>query len=240
MGSVDETLPPLLASLKTVDFPDGTSYELLEPITSFRHCHDGSPREARIVYRCKRSKVESAQGDDEEFIMKLKVQADGPGCEPQKGPSTTTAAEIKALKIFANADSPVTPHLVAYKSDVQGAEGLLPGGYLNFLVMTKMPGKALFDVRYVDFSKEQKDEISQVFLQALKAVHDLHIDPIDRGLRNVLWDSGMRKCSIIDFELWDEISAPPTFGDMQQLERWGLARTPVAKGHWEAWNLMGR
>ena len=240
MGSVDEALPPFLASLKIVNFPDGTSFELLEPITTFRHCHDGSPREARIVYRCKRAKAASAPDDEDEFIMKLKVQADGPNCEPQEGPSTTTAAEIKALEIFTKADSPIAPHLVAWKRDVQGPEGLLPGGYLNYLVMTKMPGKALFDIRYVDFSKEKKDEISQIFLQALKSVYDLHIDPIDRGLRNVLWDPETRKCSIIDFELWDEISAPPAVDDTKQLQRWGLARTPAAKGHWEAWNLMGR
>lgn len=239
MGSADETIPTFLASLKTVDFSDGNSFELLEPLTNFRHCHDGTPREARIVYNCRRVSSSSQQHDKNEYIMKVKVQVQGPGCEPEEGPSTTTAAELNALDIFTKADTPIAPHLVSWKKQVQGTDGLMPGGYLTFLVMTKMAGNALFDMRYVDFPKAKKDEITQIFLQALQSIYDLGVEPIDRGLRNVLWDEEARSCSIIDFELWNPTS--DTIGDeTKQLQRWGLIRAPPAKDHWAAWNLMGR
>ena len=53
---------------KVVEFPDGARYELLQPLTDYRACHDGIPAEARILYICKELK------SDQEYVVKVKVQ----------------------------------------------------------------------------------------------------------------------------------------------------------------------
>lgn len=93
---------PFLDQILT--FPDGTSYQRLEPITDFRQCHGTTPPERRILFRCRRvTSPEAASspnaphnGDDsldgnedeeqgEEYILKIKVQI------PDDSTTTTTA-----------------------------------------------------------------------------------------------------------------------------------------------------
>jgi hypothetical protein len=72
MEGADGAIPAFLA--KVVDFSEGISYELLQPLTNFRHCHDGTPAEARIVFLCRQLGPDSQQPSNNEFVMKIKVQ----------------------------------------------------------------------------------------------------------------------------------------------------------------------
>ncbi|KIW91979.1 uncharacterized protein Z519_06961 [Cladophialophora bantiana CBS 173.52] len=239
---MEEAAPILPGYLdKIVDFADGNAYELLKPLATYRSCHDGTPAEARIVLTCRRREGDSSSLD--EYVMKIKIQIPGgerrPSNSPEVGPSTTTAHELKALEKLRHTHSAFTPVLVNFKKAVQPAQGPLPGGYLTFLVMTKMPGDSLFNMYYWGMPTEERDEITQKFLVALKWIHAQGIEPVDCGLRNILWERETKKCSIIDFELWRETDAP-LGDDTKELQRWGLARQPAAKNHWEAWNQMFR
>ncbi|KIW83504.1 hypothetical protein Z517_02749 [Fonsecaea pedrosoi CBS 271.37] len=226
---------------KVVEFPDGTAFELLKPLATYRSCHDGTPAEARIVLTCRPCSGDCSPVD--EYVMKIKIQIPGgerrPSNSPELGPSTTTAHELQALEKFRETDSACTPVLVNFKKAVQPAEGQLPGGYLTFLVMTKMPGDSLFNMYYWGMTTEERHDITQKFLVALRWIYAQGIEPVDCGLRNILWDPETKKCSIIDFELWRETET--SVGDeTKELQRWGLARQPAAKNHWEAWNQMFR
>jgi hypothetical protein len=50
------------------------------------------------------------------------------------GPSGPSAAEIEALERFKKADIQSVPHLVTWTRQVQGPQGLLPGGYIVLTV----------------------------------------------------------------------------------------------------------
>jgi len=67
MQETDKSIPTFLD--KVVDFK-GTSYELIQPLTNFRHCHDGVPAEARIVFTCK----QIGHDPQSENVIKIKVQ----------------------------------------------------------------------------------------------------------------------------------------------------------------------
>lgn len=69
MNSEGKSLPIFLDRL--VQFPDSTSYELLDPLTNYRSCHYGRPLEARMVFLARRS---MPPGSDEQFVAKVKVQ----------------------------------------------------------------------------------------------------------------------------------------------------------------------
>jgi len=153
--------------------------------------------------------------------------------------STTTRAEVKALQRFRDANSTHAPWLVEYKHAIQGADGPLPGGYLTFTVMTKMPGDSLHNLYYWGMSSEEREEITSEFLRALRSIYALGIEPVDCALRNVLWERETRRCTIIDFELWRETDGPVE-DESKELQRWGLARQPSAKSWWEAWNTQWR
>ena len=65
----DEPVPEFIP--QTVTFSSGETFELVEALTNYRSCHDGTPFEARIVFRCRRTSEETS---NEELIMKVKVQ----------------------------------------------------------------------------------------------------------------------------------------------------------------------
>lgn len=154
---------------RIVDFPDGASYKLLDPLTDYRACHDGTPLEARIVYTCRR--VDS--DNDVEAVVKIKVQLPGISgtdrWKPEEGPSSTTAQEFKALEIFRKADSTYAPHLLGFKRGVQGDKFPLPGGYITYTLMSKVPGETLFN-HYWSLPEEERQDLAQKFLGALRCV----------------------------------------------------------------------
>ncbi|KAK5306451.1 hypothetical protein LTR99_002142 [Exophiala xenobiotica] len=186
-------IPPYIDRI--VDFDDGKSYELLQPLTTFRHCHDGTPPEARMVFVC-RQRARADVGGTQEYVVKVKIRVPARGGQgddseaqaPEAESSTTTRAELKALKKFRGANTTYAPLLVNYKQAVQGSSGPLPGGYMTFTVMTKMPGDSLHNLYFWGMAEDEREEIVQKFLVALRSIYTLGIEPVDCALRNVLWE----------------------------------------------------
>lgn len=52
-------------------------------------------------------------------------------------------AEIAAFKTLKFAQSHVAPQLLALRQDTQGNDGLIPGGYIDYLVWATVPGKPI-------------------------------------------------------------------------------------------------
>ncbi|KAK5087852.1 hypothetical protein LTS08_008375 [Lithohypha guttulata] len=233
MAGAEEPVPDFIE--QTITFQDGQSFEILKPLTNYRSCHDGTPKEARMVFTCRRI---SPDASTEEYVMKVKTQLPAEGQVPIVHPSTTTEHELKALTTFHNVKSSFAPQLVGFHCQAQDGRGPLPGGFQTFTVMTKMPGYALFG-KYWNMSTQDRDEIIPKAAEALRSIYALGIEPVDRGMRNVIWDPDMKQCSIIDFELWNE-TQEIFADDKTELQRWGLIRTPPAKDHWAAWNSMYR
>jgi len=162
-------IPPYIDRI--IEFDDGKSYELLQPLTTFRHCHDGTPPEARMVFICRLR--EQADAGTQEYVVKVKIRVPARGQDddseaPEAESSTTTRAELKALMKFREAKTTYAPLFVNYKKAVQGSSGPLPGGYMTFTVMTKMPGDSLHNLYFWGMSEEEREEIVQEFLVALR------------------------------------------------------------------------
>lgn len=104
-----------------------------------------------------------------------------------KGPSTTTAAELTALQKFRDAKTDFAPQLVAFHQQPQDDRGPLPGGFITFTIMTKLPGFALFG-KYWNLDSSERDQIVPKAVQALRALNEIGIEPTDRGMRNVIWE----------------------------------------------------
>jgi hypothetical protein len=171
------TLPFLDLIIKS---SDGTTFERLESITDFRQCHGVVPLERRILYRCRRlsstpSSSASQCNDKDDYILKVKVQIPDPDSNPTSQPATpahsnATEHELNALQIFREAGTEYAPRLVAFETLRQSPEGLLPDGYISCTIMTKLPGKSLFDLGYWSLGPEDREKIQQRFLEALTYV----------------------------------------------------------------------
>lgn len=173
---------------QTITFSNpNISFKRLDPITDFRQCHGVHPPERRILYRCRRLSstartVTATATGDNDYILKVKVQIPDPDDTKDSnsdsaasstavpGPSDATTHELEALQLFRDGKSEVGPHLIAFQTFPQGENGLLPGGYISYTVMSKLPGKSLFDLGYWSLSFEERAEIQEHFLEALRSV----------------------------------------------------------------------
>lgn len=79
--------------------------------------------------------------------------------QPDPGLSTTTAVEVKALEKFREKGFKYTPHLVAFENVKQSEDRPLLGGYVTYIVMTRMPGWSAYDLRYWDQDPEEQERI---------------------------------------------------------------------------------
>ena len=187
---------------KIIDFDNGDRYERSQPLTDLRK----DPGEARIIYTCRKLPTSTTDDDDDsivdegEFVVKIKAKWPGPQNIHHEGPSPGTAAELEALSKFTQAKLLHVPHLIAWKRAIQTPDGVHPGGYIIYLVITKMPGRNLFDLGYWSFSQQKRAEIQAAFIEKLNEIRALGIAPYDCALRNVLWDDDARVLSIVDFE----------------------------------------
>lgn len=122
--------------------------------------------EARIVYTCQPS-YQTCLG---EYILKIKVQIPGNSnnASPAEGPSNITALECTALSKLRDASATHAPRLVGFKQSVQGEDGPLPGGYISYTVMNKLPGDTLFNIGFWGRSEGERAEITQKFLEILR------------------------------------------------------------------------
>lgn len=155
----------------SIEFPDGTIYQRLQPITDVRQCHDGFPAEARVLFHCKRLKP--TQDTDDDLVLKVKIQVSNEGrnsTASATGPSDTTAAELKALQLFRDNNSPYGPQFVDFRTAEQGDYGPMPGGYITYTVMTKLPGQSVLGLSYWSMPFEEREHIQQRFLEALAYV----------------------------------------------------------------------
>lgn len=75
MVEANDAVPAFLD--RVINFPEGSSYEIVRPLTDFRKCHDGTPAEARVVVICRLISPSSQHDAGEEFVMKIKVQLVG-------------------------------------------------------------------------------------------------------------------------------------------------------------------
>ncbi|KAK5174465.1 uncharacterized protein LTR77_001545 [Saxophila tyrrhenica] len=219
-----------------VEFPDGSRFERLHAITDFRK----DPGEARILYLCRRHDPNDAgDGQDEQFVMKVKAQWPGPQNLYHPGPSPATNAELKVLQLFRDQKVEGVPHMVTWKQTVQPKDGVHPGGYLVYTVMTLLPGRTLWDLGYWSRTEDERTVIQEAFLSKLKTIRQLGIAPYDCALRNVLWDDDQKQASIVDFEHYREIDAPID-DETTELQRWGLKSRPVPGTWYMEWGLKAK
>ena len=170
--------------------------------------------------------------------MKVKAQWPGPQNLIHAGPSPLTSAELKVLQLFRDQRTENVPHLITWKKAVQPHDGVHPGGYVIYTIMTLMPGQTLWDLMYWSMTDAERDEIREIFMTKLKEIRKLGIAPYDCALRNILWDPETKQMSIVDFEHYEELTEDID-DEKAELQRWGLVHRPPPRTWFQEWGLKG-
>ncbi|KAK2861235.1 hypothetical protein FQN49_004409 [Arthroderma sp. PD_2] len=132
--------------------------------------------------------------------------------------STRTGFEALNLKELTECGCTCTPKLLDLGLFKQTAEDdPLPGGFMTFIVMERLPGRNL--VNFADLPMSERDQVSEFY-----ALGCIHHDP-DR--RNLIWDAENKKCYIIDLE------------DVRQLDSDAKWRKFIPERDFHEWGISG-
>ncbi|RMJ23117.1 hypothetical protein PHISP_06011 [Aspergillus sp. HF37] len=118
-----------------------------------------------------------------------------------KQASVRSHDEVDAFAAFYQHASKNTPALLAMKHGKQPENGLVPDGYVVFLVWEQVPGSLLgngLSPRYANppfwqLPLDQRNEIRDVFKQEYPKLLKLGFRPTFGSLDNLVWDSNLRK-----------------------------------------------
>ncbi|KKZ60974.1 hypothetical protein EMCG_04397 [[Emmonsia] crescens] len=193
--------------------PDGTVWEIgkkLSERASFAPAEISGTgwaiAEAQAVYICHQVEGPSI---GMEAIVKVRLQVPPkypPNLNPHvrrklalTNPSFWTAAEVSNLRHFNQKGCKVTPKLLAVKRSLQEWDCMpVPGGYLVFMVMERVPGVPLVD--FWDYDFEKREKIRAAFQEGLKELFSHHGRPMDNHLGNIIYDEENNKCWFVDYE----------------------------------------
>jgi hypothetical protein len=75
-----------------------------------------------------------------------------------------TEQEIEALSILTKAGCSSSPALVTWKQEQQGKHDWVPGGYIVYILMSKVPGIRVHPLQ--DFSLQEREAIRTSFKEA--------------------------------------------------------------------------
>ena len=101
-------------------------------------------------YACAKFRCRKDQDQGQEGFMRMYMQVPVQGTEFHPADARAKQAvarrdfqELTVLCHFLEHESTITPRLRAWKEEVQGDDGLVPGGYLTCLVWERVPGVSL-------------------------------------------------------------------------------------------------
>lgn len=77
-------------------------------------------------------------------------------------------SEIKALRKLTENTAKNAPHIVAELHTKQGNDGVVPGGFISYLLMTWCPGAPLGEGDYQDMPQTKQKRVFKAFKEALE------------------------------------------------------------------------
>ncbi|KAL4916566.1 hypothetical protein BDW62DRAFT_185913 [Aspergillus aurantiobrunneus] len=106
----------------------------------------------------------------------------------------------------------VAPRLIKLIHSVQDGDDMpVPGGWLAFILMERVPGVPL--THFHTYNLAKRDKIRKTFRRSVTELYSHHIQPFDHNPANLIYDENQYKCYFMDFEhvRIDATKLPPRF-----------------------------
>ncbi|KAI9927162.1 hypothetical protein MW887_003545 [Aspergillus wentii] len=152
----------------------------------------GGPSGAYGTFECHR-----AGNPSDTAIMKIFMQVPhgGSGGQTQSEMAGQASEKLdyyarsalEGYKQLKQAGCTSTPRLMGYKIDRQGRDELVPGGYMVYMLLGKVPGVQL-DTVYWSMSPEVREKIRGLFRVALEDCLNCGVHIVDTNMANLVWD----------------------------------------------------
>ncbi|KAL2004255.1 hypothetical protein VTN02DRAFT_4770 [Thermoascus thermophilus] len=130
--------------------------------------------------------------------------------------------EINILDELTKKGCSCTPKLLSFATQKQRDTDWVPGGYIVFILMEKLPGRDL--TAFDTFSPDRRYEVRIAFGRAIRELHALGYWHQDPDKKNALWDEESKKCFILDMEDVTYEGKRIQFVPKRDYGRWGIDR----------------
>jgi len=238
----------------TFDRPGSTTWTLVRKLKEdykqlneedYRQLGEGTAEAASFAHAL--FLCQDTGNTNEQALMRIHVQIPYAGSEFELPDQRALQAseevnwfnesELHALELSTAHRCKYLPTLLGFRKGNQAPTGLLPGGYISYLLMTNMPGIRLGthvenDSIFWSLPRTERDDIRAAFKVAHRDVLTIGILPEFCGLKNLLWEKESKKIYIVGFQ---------GSGVEQNMSwrnnvwaAWGLATPPEASRWYEA------
>lgn len=129
--------------------------------------------------------------------------------------------EIDFLEQLTEKGCSCTPKLLDYRISTQTKDQYVPGGYIAFILMEKVPGRNLNN--FHTFTLKERDEVRIAAARAIREFYSLGYRHMDRGRHNLIWDDETKRCFIVDLESVEYVGKPKKFIPNSEFVVWELA-----------------
>ncbi|EZF31048.1 hypothetical protein H109_06693 [Trichophyton interdigitale MR816] len=133
--------------------------------------------------------------------------------------------EVFNLKELTEVGSTCTPKLLDHGFYEQTRKNdPLPGGFMVFIVMERLPGRNLQNFNELPMS--ERDQVRLAFAKTIREFYSRRYIHYDPHRRNLVWDRESKKCYIIDLEdarHLDDDCPPKIFTPERDFLVWGIA-----------------
>ncbi|GAB1205314.1 hypothetical protein BDV32DRAFT_118848 [Aspergillus pseudonomiae] len=110
-----------------------------------------------------------------------------------------TLFEIDALRCLTQAGCSSSPALLGWTRETQSNTDWVPGGYIEYILMERVPGVRP-PAYWHPMDQEERDRLLKAFKEAYIECMACGRVHLDEGERNLIWDNRAGKCYIVDWE----------------------------------------
>ncbi|GAE00269.1 hypothetical protein MGYG_03140 [Paecilomyces variotii No. 5] len=109
--------------------------------------------------------------------------------------------EASGLALVTQTRGPSQSTEAILRIRMQASNEHVPGGYIAFILMEKLPGRNLEN--FHTFSLKKQDEVRISFLRSIRKLYALGYKHLDPGRRNIMWDNDTKRCFVVGIEDFD-------------------------------------
>ncbi|KAJ9224917.1 hypothetical protein DTO169E5_568 [Paecilomyces variotii] len=133
--------------------------------------------------------------------------------------------ELDALRTFTEKGCASTPKLLGYKEEVQGPQDIVPGGFILYLLMERLPGSCLDEYAFWDLDESERAKVLEKFKTAWIDCYNAGLVPSNGLGETIMWDPAAERVYFTGFS--------DSFSSEESPEGW-------SERQWDEWDLFQR
>ncbi|KAL3462100.1 hypothetical protein BJX64DRAFT_288641 [Aspergillus heterothallicus] len=115
-------------------------------------------------------------------------------------PNGTTQEELDAVRLLSENHCTAAPRIRTQETKVQDDSGIVPGGFLFYVLQDRAPGVQLSDELFWSYDRQERDQIREAYKEAWSAWVRSGVHVIT-SISHLFWDRGTGRITIASIAL---------------------------------------